>query len=407
MITIEARRVPSLFITSMLLFAVGLLLFIALVNGQRDLAVLSLLVIVMAGGLRLWAGLSIFRIRCHPALDKNRIFRGEKLVLVVDAVNGKPLPVLLEVNVPADGLSSNAFSDEMVLKGEGSLLWYQMVHFQWELTAARRGVHEIGPLKIMSGDLFGFLQKESEMGEPFEVVVYPKLVPLGPFSFPKRDFFGIPGGESPVNDPVYILGTTDYHHGRPAKYIHWKASARHNRLQEKVFEPTQQEKVLLVVDVDQFARDHAEEAFERNLEVVASLTVRLERQGCAIGLLTNGIIKGASPVLSITRSPRQVSGILDVLARLKMEPRERLINMMRYTVNMPWGTSCVYFALEEDEATNVVREYLKRRRIPVVFFTFEAASALRRDKSVDASVVAGIESIPAKEGSTVRKAQTP
>ena len=84
-------------------------------------------------------------------------------------------------------------------------------------------------------------------------------MPLGPLSLPRRDFFGVPGGESPVDDPVYILGTTDYQNGRPAKYIHWKASARHHRLQEKVFESTEQEKILLVVDVDQFVKAEAED----------------------------------------------------------------------------------------------------------------------------------------------------
>ena len=77
---------------------------------------------------------------------------------------------------------------------------------------------------------------------------------LAPFNLPKRDFFGVPGGESPVNDPVYILGTSDYHYGRPSKYIHWKASARYQRLQEKVFDSSEQEKVLFLIDVGEFAK---------------------------------------------------------------------------------------------------------------------------------------------------------
>ncbi|MBW1691959.1 MAG: DUF58 domain-containing protein, partial [Deltaproteobacteria bacterium] len=49
-----------------------------------------------------------------------------------------------------------------------------------------------------------------------------------------------------------MLGTRDYQNWRPARHIHWKASASHNRLQEKVFEPSEQEKVLLAVEVSQF-----------------------------------------------------------------------------------------------------------------------------------------------------------
>ena len=402
MITVQARRVPSLFITSIMICIVGLFLFIALLNGQRDLIILSLLVFIMAGGLKLWARSSSSSIECSLAISRNRVFAGERLSVTVSAENGKPLPVFLEVSVPVGGLSPNTFSEEVPLKGEGNLLWYQMMRFQQELTAEARGVYEIGPLKVTSGDLFGFFVKETVIEKRLQVIVYPKLVLLGQFSLPKRDFFGVPGSESPVNDPVYILGTTDYHHGSPARYIHWKASARHNRLQEKVFEPTQQEKVLIVVDVDRFAHDHAEEAFEHTLEVAGSMAVRLDRQGCAVGFLTNGITKEASSAVSITRSSRQTASILEVLARLEMVPKEAFIDTLRHTPGIPWGTSCVYFILKEDGTTRVIKEHFRRSRIPVLFFAFDAVSALRKNVPVKFGTAAGPESVREEENIFIR-----
>jgi uncharacterized protein (DUF58 family) len=391
----ELRRVPSLFATSVILFIVGIFFFISLLKGQRDLTILSLLVFAMTGGLKLWSRFSPARMRCILTLEKNRVFAGDTLFLKASSENNKFLPVWLEVEVPVDK-SSHASSNEKPLTGQGSLLWYQMTDFQWEFTAAVRGVREIGPLTVLTGDLFGFFLKEREKGEAIEAVVYPRLVPLGPFSLPRRDFFGVPGGESPVDDPVYILGTTDYQNGRPAKYIHWKASARHHRLQEKVFESTEQEKILLVVDVDQFMKAEAEENFEDTLEVVASMAVRLDRQGCAVGLLTNGITKGTSPVVSISRSPQQLSDILETLARLKMEPGEALINMLR-KIEIPWGTSCLYFTLNEDSTADVVKAHFKRRKTPVLPFTFETVSALRRDRAVDVDDIVSLENVPVAE----------
>jgi uncharacterized protein (DUF58 family) len=389
------RRIPSLFATSVILFFVGIFLFIALLNGQRDLIILTLLVFVMIGGLKLWARLSPAGIRCTLMLEKNRVFAGDKLLLKTRAENGKFLPVRLEVEIPVDGFS-HTFRNEAPLEGQESLLWYQMTGFQWEFTAATRGILEIGPLKILTGDLFGFFQKERETGEVLQAVVYPRLVPLGSFSLPRRDFFGVPGGESPVDDPVYILGTTDYQNGRPAKYIHWKASARHHRLQEKVFESTEQEKILLAVDVDLFVKAEAENEFERTLEVVASMAVRLDRQGCAVGLLTNGVTRGSSPVVPISRSPQQLSDILEALARLKMEPGEAFIHMVR-TIEIPWGTSCLYFTLKEDPAADIVKAHFKRLKTPVLPFTFETATALRREEPVDVDDAALSEGISVAE----------
>ncbi len=385
------RRVPSLFTTSVILFFVGIFLFIALLNKQRDLIVLSVLVFGMMGGLKLWAKFSSNKIQCDLALEKKRVFAGDTLSLKAHAENRKFLPVWLEVEVPVAGYLSTVI-DRSPLVGQGTLLWHQMTDFQWQFTAAARGICEIGPSKICSGDLFGFFQEERETEKRLEAVVYPRLIPLGLFSVPRRDFFGTPGGESPVDDPVYILGTTDYQNGRPAKFIHWKASARHHRLQEKVFESTEQEKILLMVDVDQFVEAQAEDAFEGILEVVASMAVRLDNQGSALGFFTNGVMRKFSPVVSISRSPQQLSDILEALARLKMEQRENFIDMLR-AYEIPWGTSCFYFTLKEDPALDVVKAHFRRRKTPVMSFTHKTASALRRDVLVDADGALSAENV--------------
>ncbi|MCJ7809188.1 MAG: hypothetical protein MUP26_02890, partial [Desulfobulbaceae bacterium] len=50
---------PSLFFTPIFLIFIGILLFVALLYGQKDLAVFSLLLLVLYAGLKLWSILSI------------------------------------------------------------------------------------------------------------------------------------------------------------------------------------------------------------------------------------------------------------------------------------------------------------------------------------------------------------
>jgi hypothetical protein len=80
-------------------------------------------------------------------------------------------------------------------------------------------------------------------------------------------------------------------------------------LQEKIFDPTEQEKVLLVVDVDQFARNKADEEFEHTLEIVASLAMRLDKKGYAIGLVTNGVTVGGGPTSVYHKKHKQLPAI--------------------------------------------------------------------------------------------------
>ena len=129
----------------------------------------------------------------------------------------------------------------------------------------------MGPPSLAVGDLFGFYTREIKTQASVDIIVYPRLVEIKPLSLPRRAFYGIPGARSPVEDPVYIYGTKDYQPGSPARRIHWKASARHNRIQEKLCEPTEQEKILILLDVGPFAEVRAEEAFERIIEAAALL----------------------------------------------------------------------------------------------------------------------------------------
>lgn len=364
----QDRGVPTIFVIPLMQFFVGLLLFIALLNGLRDLTILSLLVLGLVSGTKLWARISLSGIKYHSMIDKHKVFPGEKLTLRISAENKKLLPVWLQIKVPVTGPIYPS-SGEVPLTKEDSLLWYQRTRFKWELTAQRRGVHQIGPPHILAGDLFAFFSREKKEEEFHHIIVYPRLAPLKSFPLPKRDFFGVPGAKSPIQDPIYILGTRDYQHGQPAKYIHWKASAHHNRLQEKISEPTEQEKILLVVDVDQFANHKAEEEFEHTLEIVASLAVRMDRRGYAVGLVTNGAIVGGGPgIVPIAKNCQQLPAILEVLARLQVESKGDLLDVLRRGLGLHWGMSCVHFSYEEDGTVVAAKEYFKHRKTPVLFF---------------------------------------
>lgn len=373
--TVQMKRVPSLFLTSIMVIAVSIFLFIGLLNSEHDLIVLSVLVIGVIILMKVWAKLSSSGIEHSFTVGRNKVFPGETLNIILNVENRKPIPVWMEVELPVSGLRKT-FVEPRPITGQQSILWYQKTILQWELKALRRGIMTIGPLRFAFGDLLGFYQKESEIAENLQFIVYPRIVPLGQFKFPRRDFFGIPGGQSPVDDPVYILGTSDYHHGKPAKYIHWKASARYQRLQVKVFDSSEQEKVLFLVDVSTFLAEDAEEDFERGIEVIASLAVQCERRGCALGFLTNGVVMGAPHSVAISRSSQQVAAILETLGRLQFEKRENLLNALQNSGGIPWGTTCLYLTLNEVPGTRVLRDYMRRRKIPLTILTKESISSL-------------------------------
>ena len=110
-----------------------------------------------------------------------------------------------------------------------------------------------------------------------------------------------------------------------------------------------------------------EESFERTLEAVASLAVRLDNQGIALGLVTNGLISGGNlSVLPISRTPQQLSDILEILARLQMKSKGDLVNLLKHGLELPRDLSCVYFSYEKDDTNFATTQFFDRFKIPVV-----------------------------------------
>lgn len=352
-----------------MLFMVGIVLMAALLNEDQNLTLLCLLLFSVVGVAKLWGNISLRGMSCLSSVDRNRLFPGETLTLSVQIENMKFLPVWLRIRVAGATDTVLEFSEEDTeFSHDTSLLWHQRVNFNWQMAAKRRGVNTLGPLHLLAGDLLGFFPG-LRMEKAPEIIVYPRVVPLKPLPLPGRDLFGVPGASSPVHDPVYISGTREYQHLQPARYIHWKASARHNQLQEKVFTPSWQQKILLVVDVQGFVKNNASDEFERTLEVVASLAVSMIQKGVGVGLIANGPLEGnveGSAAVPVMNHKGALPSILEVLARIRMETAEPLQMRLHKSITIPWGVSCVLFSYAADKTNFTSYKALAQRHIPTM-----------------------------------------
>ena len=359
-------RLPTLLVIPLIQLFVGLFLFMALLNGQRDLTVLGIVVLTILVGTKIWSRLSSAKISLEAMLDKQRVFPEETFVFSIRVRNAKFLPVLAQLSLSFEKYFKAAESAAAMNK-EGSLLWYQEANFQWRLIALLRGVYRVGAAELRVGDFFGFYPRKHNDASIPEVIVYPRLIPLKPIFPPKRDLFGTPGSQSPIEDPVYVYGTQEYQGRRPARYIHWKASARLPRLQEKICEPAAQEKILIIVDVECFFKHRAYSEFEKILEVAASAAVDFDRSGFSVGLVTNGVMKGGGPsILPVGRGSQQIPKILETLARLQITPSAIMLEILRRGLKVPWGTTGFSLSYDAGEFWKGVYGFFKNRRMPVI-----------------------------------------
>lgn len=363
----QEPHIPTLLVIPVSQIIVVFFMGIALLNGEHAMTLFALLLLGMATGTRIWSRITQKKIVWKSWADNTKIFPDELLIFRVHVENHSWLPLWLRIGMTAESPFLPVRDDTSLTQASG-LLWYQQVDFQWVFMAQRRGVYSLGAASMQVGDLLGFFPKKQPLQDSQEIVVYPRLVPLKSIRLPQHDIWGKPGARHPIHDPVYILGTREYQHSQPAKYIHWKASAHYNRLHVKLFEPSRQEKILFLLDVTQFVQMETDNEFEQMIEVMASLGARLIQQGYSVGCLTNGRIRGGRTTgVRLSSAPNQTAVLLEMLARVKRETIEALSHLLLRGVDISRAVRCLHFTFQYDEAARTVGKILGQRHIPSAY----------------------------------------
>jgi uncharacterized protein (DUF58 family) len=173
-------------------------------------------------------------------------------------------------------------------------------------------------------------------------------------------------GRRIFQDPTRPIGLRDYRPQDNLKHIHWKASARRQELQVKVFEPTTTLKVSLFLAGDGYPPDgpRSEEEFELAVSTAASIAHHLIDQGTPVGLISNGCQADSGQAIQIPPggSRDQLMEILEALA--KVTPRAKDSSeafLQRESKSLPSGTTLILVASQIPESFFRLLRDLKER----------------------------------------------
>jgi len=343
----------------------------SLIHHKQDMALLCLVVLLIVALAWGWSRSLNSGLILQTTTDSQKVFAGEPFVMELTVENAGFLPAWVQASPP--------FEEAMEVLDAGerrslntALRWHETAHFRWGLKATKRGVYRIGPSQVSAGDLLGFFPRAKASQAGRELVVFPRLVPVGPLALSKREFFGAPAPGSPVEDPVYMLGTRDYQPGRPARFIHWRASARHQRWQEKVFEPSAQSKLVLVLSALGFVEVQDRDGFEQAIEVLASLAVAFHGQGVQVQLATDAPATGEGLTSSSAEMP--LVGMLERLARLRFVAGKPLLTGLIGEADRLRRADVVFFSHSFDHSAAEAENYFRSRSIPAIFVVKQAES---------------------------------
>jgi uncharacterized protein (DUF58 family) len=270
----------------------------------------------------------------------------------------------------------------------------------WRVTTvcSERGRYQLGPMLLSSSDPFGFFPRERELPATSNVVVYPLTVDIQQFALP----IGLlPGGDALRRRTHYVTtnasGVRDYAPGDSFSRIHWRSTARRDRLIVKEFELDPLADIWVVADMAAFnhvpvRRENEEElrpgelpiwmrkeefklpdtTEEYTVTIAASLAQHFLRRDRAVGLLAYG---QTHEVIQPDRGERQLNRILETLAVLRAQGQIALEDALHAEVKLlPRGTTLIVVTTTTSERWLTTTQQLSRRGIRVVSVMVNPAS---------------------------------
>jgi uncharacterized protein (DUF58 family) len=245
----------------------------------------------------LLAALLLARLMGHYALvgiehqrfcTATRAKLGETFDVSIEVKNHKALPVpwvLLEDVTPERLPKAGQHARVAFLRGGQSL------SLAYTVTCTQRGYHQVGPLLLESGDLFGLVRRFQTGATANYVLVHPKVLNLAQYTIPTNRPVGeVRVQQSIFEDPTRLAGVREYRRGDKLNRIHWRATARTGELQSRVYEPSTMIGANVALDfyIPAYEGQFTHERSELGVVAAASIANYVCEQRQQVGFLSNG-----------------------------------------------------------------------------------------------------------------------
>lgn len=369
-----------------------ILLVIGLVANQRFFTTAAIALLVMVGITWLWSWLSLSGLHYRRRFAEVRAFQGEQIDLALEVSNRKLLPLtwltiedVFPAALPLNGKTVTL--NRATNRGEFRTFWmlnaFQTITRTFTIECNTRGHHRYGPALIATGDGFGFFSRKVTLPDEQYLIVYPRLYTAGELQLPAKNPFGELRARSQLfEDPLRTVGVREWQNADDSRRIHWKATARHQELLSRIYEPSSEQQILVVLNVATMARHwHGTipELLERAISVAASLAALAAQDRIAIGLVANGTLPGSDQPLRLLpgRSPDQLVRILELLAAVTPFASDTIeVLLRREAPRLGWGaTLVVVTATAHEDLLATLLELVEAGRRVVLFTLAEKPPA--------------------------------
>lgn len=203
---------------------------------------ISLLVVSMGYTIYIYA-----RFKFVQDIDKRVIVKGETVKLIVKLSN-EDIILYPFIHVSFFGshslFNSNSYSKSLCITP------FSKEEFVFDMECKYRGQYEVGISDIYIEDFLGLLRLKYRIPETKKIIVYPKIEHISKFDvFTTNNFETHSSSQGSMEDINNIKDMRSYQYGDSFRKIHWKLSARTNKLMIKNYQNTSDSNVNILLDL--------------------------------------------------------------------------------------------------------------------------------------------------------------
>lgn len=336
----------------------------------------------------LWAWVGISWIKIKRGTRARRAQVGNRFEESFEVKNNSILPKLwLEVQ---DHSTLPGYQASYVVP---NLLPQASYPWNTGIVCALRGEYQLGPLTLASGDPFGLFRFPRHIDATSKITVYPAVVPIHEFAIPSGL---LSGGDAQRRRAHFVTtnaaGVREYAPGDSFNRIHWRSTARTNRLLVKEFELDPLADVWVFLDLaaasqvekpgvrsynlnteagptTPFLPDSTE---EYSVVIAASIAKFFLEKGRNLGLVTYGPQR---EIVHADRSQRQMNQIMELLAVIRASSDFDLEHMLSLnTEYLGRGTTLIIITADQNKDWITQAHTLSQRGIRIVAIVLDPST---------------------------------
>ncbi len=183
-----------------------------------------------------------------------------------------------------------------------------------EIVMDSRGWHELGPWRLDVLLPLGFFLKSKALASNSRVLVYPRLLPTSALAVRRGGGRRAPDALESRGREGEVTQLRDFREGDDVRAVHWKQTARQQRLVVVERQRSAEKPVYFVLDprLEDPSDPRQLERLERMISEVATGIVQRLREGAMVGVVVGPIV--VKPVRSSRRAPALLRPLAEVEA---------------------------------------------------------------------------------------------